>query len=614
MDYDNKANFILYLSHGVSMGAKKVILIVITLFLLFGSFSVTFGESREATNMTESTIVLNDAYTPHDTIKIDNDTQLEEQATNEGWPGDGSTGNPYIIQGYDIDAKGAGNAIYIGNTTLYFVIKNCIFYNASKVSWPYQEGAGIALYNLSYAVIENVTVYENYYGIYLISTENITVKNSTITQNEIGLESVWDTVNSTIRGNLIANNDDNGIYLDDGGKNKIIGNRIENNRWIGINIYSKYNILSDNRMFNNSLRVGYFMDEFTTQNISQNNTVNGKPVYYYKNVNMNNASFSGNAGEIILGNVSYFRIENVVLSNGSVGINIGYSKYITISNNTIENQSAYAIFMQYCSDNIIENNKMYGNRNGVFMRYSDNIRIKDNDMGNMFQSSVWLMHSDNNIIENNNIYGENAYEIELEASDDNRISNNTISKADTAIILYRGSQGNTINGNDIENTYGDSIEVQVADNNIIYSNEINGSRIKGIYLYSANNNIIKGNNITNSSDYGIYIGSGSNNLIYGNCFYYNHGSTDSYNSSHVQAYDDGTNNSWNSSTIGNYWRDWRGSDSDNDGIVDEPYIIDGSSGAKDYYPLTKAQPIPELSWIVIIAIIFLAFFVSIRRR
>ena len=86
----------------------------------------------------------------------------------------------------------------------------------------------------------------------------------------------------------------------------------------------------------------------------------------------------------------------------------------------------------------------------------------------------------------------------------------------------------------------------------------------------------------------------SSNIVFNNTFIGNNGAGSTYNSSHVQACDDGTNNWWNSTDgYGNYWSDWTSPDVDMNGIVDVPYVLDGGSGAKDYYPLTTTptQPI-----------------------
>jgi len=68
----------------------------------------------------------------------------------------------------------------------------------------------------------------------------------------------------------------------------------------------------------------------------------------------------------------------------------------------------------------------------------------------------------------------------------------------------------------------------------------------------------------------------------------NNGASSTYDPSHIQASDDGTANWWNSTEgYGNYWSDWTAPDVNPPyGIVDEPYNISGSAGAKDFYPLT----------------------------
>ena len=124
-----------------------------------------------------------------------------------------------------------------------------------------------------------------------------------------------------------------------------------------------------------------------------------------------------------------------------------------------------------------------------------------------------------------------------------------------------------------------------SDNNIIIGNIINGNGGNyGIALsFDADNNTIYDNVITENIDTGIYIGGGSaGNLLYRNFFL----------SNGRHAYDDGSNNDWNSITIGNYWDNHTGPDtSPNDGIVDNPYTyIGGSAGSIDYLPIAEEGP------------------------
>jgi len=115
-------------------------------------------------------------------------------------------------------------------------------------------------------------------------------------------------------------------------------------------------------------------------------------------------------------------------------------------------------------------------------------------------------------------------------------------------------------------------------------------------------------------------------MIWNNTFIENNGANDTFYASHIQAFDGGTNNFWNSSGsphgYGNRWNDWTSPDADNDGIVDKPYTIWGSAGAKDHYPLV-IPPITASSDLVIpilltamtvIASVIIVIFIFLRKR
>lgn len=130
------------------------------------------------------------------------------------------------------------------------------------------------------------------------------------------------------------------------------------------------------------------------------------------------------------------------------------------------------------------------------------------------------------------------------------------------------------------------------------------------------------NLICNNVGYGVFISSGSNNRIWNNTFVGNRGAGSAYSPAHVQAYDDGIN-WWNSSDTphgyGNYWGDWQSPDNVPPyGIVDSPYNVGGSAGAKDFYPLTTPQaPIPEFGVMPFVVMVLLAMIMlagDMRRK
>jgi titin len=61
-------------------------------------------------------------------ITIHSDQEFADAATAHGWPGDGSAGNPYLIEDLVIDGQGWGYSIQIWHTVSYFVVRNCTFY------------------------------------------------------------------------------------------------------------------------------------------------------------------------------------------------------------------------------------------------------------------------------------------------------------------------------------------------------------------------------------------------------------------------------------------------------------------------------------------------------
>jgi len=437
---------------------------------------------------------INLKFVLHNVIKINNESEFAELAQQEGWLGDGTADNPYIIENYEIDAHDKENCIYIGNTTLHFIIRNCKLYNASS-DLPYM-GAGIYLYNVSNAVLSNNICTENKYGIYLNMIADCVVSGNNCSNNRKYGIFIVGGMNNKITGNICSDNK-KGIYQMASTKSKIINNICSDNE-VGICLqYTDNNKLYGNKMHNCGLFLDGDMPTMTSQEIPKNNTVNGKPIYYYKNRNMNNARVPVNAGQVILANVSHLIVENLNLSYASVGIEICFSSHITVKNCICSHNEICGIYIFNSSHNTISNNVCSYNKEGI-----------------------------------------------------------------------------------------------------------------GLTMFSSYNHITY-NNISYNEYFGIFIDLYcSNNLIWGNSFYYNYGSGDTFNYSHVQAFDKGNNNHWYSSLcIGNYWHDWANNNNTNDrnhdGIVDWPYPIWGSEEAKDYYPLTEPIEISQTSGWNYVAIILI---------
>jgi hypothetical protein len=164
------------------------------------------------------------------------------------------------------------------------------------------------------------------------------------------------------------------------------------------------------------------------------------------------------------------------------------------------------------------------------------------------------------------------------------------------IACFDDCQDNLISGNSVTN-FSKGIYFR---RNCRYSHTIIGNNITSCHMGiqimmghegDENGNIITGNHIANNT-WGIvtqwygdnyYVWKPNpfemNNIIYKNNFINN---SQNFLSGHL-IYDPDSANIWDNISIGNYWSDYNGTDSDGDGIGDTPYIMDENN--QDNYPL-----------------------------
>ncbi len=114
------------------------------------------------------------------------------------------------------------------------------------------------------------------------------------------------------------------------------------------------------------------------------------------------------------------------------------------------------------------------------------------------------------------------------------------------------------------------------ENNTFSSNHF-FDNTDGIHIYDSFRNNIT-NNMFEGNSRGVYLGDGTAfNLVYNNTF-------DNSNN----AEDDGIINYWDNGTIGNVWSDYTGSGS-------VPYLISGSAGSQDNFPICPPDTtLPEI--------------------
>jgi len=305
--------------------------------------------------------------------------------------------------------------------------------------------------------------------------------------------------------------------------------------------------------------------QWAVDNASAGDTIIVRDGTYVENIDINKPhltikSENGSANCVVRAANSNGHVFEVGADHVSI---IGFT-----TGNAWESAGIYLYDADYCN---ISNNIASNNADGILIWYSSNNTIANNNVIWNNHCGIWLDYSSNNNILSSNKVSNNPSGIELDGSSNNIIVNNIVSS-----------------------NYGKGICLWASSNNTIANNNVNSNNGMGIYGigihlgHYSSNNIIAKNTVSNNLMYGIFLDESSNNTIYFNNFINNADNVNSYASTNIWNSTEKItyiyNGSQHTNYLGNYWSDYTGSDADEDGIGDTPYIIDGD---KDNYPLME---------------------------
>ena len=423
-----------------------------------------------------------------------------------------------------------------------------------------------------------------------------------------------------------------GIQIYNADRCKIFDNNASNNCY-GIFLYfSSDNTLTNNTFIDDGLLVAY-----SYKNTVENNTVNGKPLVYLDDTSN---LIIKNAGQIILMNCTNITVENLNLSNASIGIDLWETNDCTIVNNTASN-NVCGINMWHSSNyNTLQSNKVSNNWVGISLSSSSNNTLTNNTANSNNYDGIVMEYSSDNTLQGNTANSNDEYGIHLSwSSSNNTLQSNTMPGNTYNFGVYDEHIQNIDTSNTVDEKpiyywvdqhdmqipadagfvgIVDSTDITVKD--LTLTNNYHGvlfaytenSRIEnvttsnnydGIYLRSSNNNTLQGNIANSNDDFGVHLLGSSNNTLRGNVasnnwygiclqgsssnniLYHNNLLNNTNNTQH--AYDYGANaNQWDSGSVGNYYSNYNGTDPDGDGIGNDPYPILGGTSI-DRFPLMQ---------------------------
>ncbi|MHA2095932.1 MAG: right-handed parallel beta-helix repeat-containing protein [Candidatus Hodarchaeales archaeon] len=499
-----------------------------------GEFSSSWKNLPPVNKISKQEVVNDIGHTP---INVDGNTGFNSKALEEGWPGDGSEGDPYIISNLIFDditkPPYPYSGIRISNCNVYFQIINCTFIGSV-------EGQnGIFLDKVTNGeiisnIITNMSHVGSYFegvGIYLQNSQNISIYN-----------------------NRLSNNEFYGIYITNSEDIMVIGNNITNNGdWTkeGIKLdHSPNNRINDNILINNSIGIiGDYRESYRQAEVT-NNSLNGKPIIYRQDTS--SGTIPKAVGQVILVNCNSLNLTNQYFDTPN-SISIIFSYNLKISNNTINypnsknidlmsswNNSLFKNSFSNCyltnsSENYISENTFLSDEISITISDQSNMNVISNNIIYSSTSGIKIDHSTQNKIINNSVTSDSG--IDLYYSTGNFISENELIRGGITIegnqnehYIHSEIVNNTVNGKLIlywqnkngqivpTNT-GQIILVNCNDIKIINQNLSNISR--GILIAFSTNILISGNNILNENRIGIYIYASqncniSNNMILNN--------------------------------------------------------------------------------------------------
>jgi parallel beta-helix repeat protein len=614
--------------------SKLGLLFLLILSLITYSFIVV---SSNQISPSEERNYLN--YTTSDPLFIDNDSDLIGNSTS----GSGIPGDPYVIEDLSIvttDTYG----IYIADTTVNFIIKDCYIEAGSYGIYIYDPVAGTA--EIDNNIIKNCAA-----GILIDGADYANVTNNHIEDNSVNglkVDMAWYTlvknntcINSGIGilgsdahfGNFIDNkpsqNDQYGIRVVNSDYCNLTENICNNNNYAGIYLgNSNASALWDNECYDNSYHgIATYMDILA--NVSLNtlydNSFHGLFTQFsIDNIIAENTVYSNDGIGIFVQLSTGTLIEDNILTNDGFHFDLGGSADyggLTVNTNLV-NGKPLGYF--YDVDDTVISTNIYGQ---VYLASCDNTIVKDLRIDNT-DIAATLRDCDSSVIDNcdfgNNLGGSVKLDGTLNCTVSSTICTHNPTKP--GIVVGGGIDSVLINCTSNNNFYGlqtySSTNITVLNSifnlntiinaffaegglaNIKYNGFTNAGS-DGVKFQNFDYANVSHNHFENNIGYGMYVDSlSTGSWIHHNAFIGN-------NLGGVQAFDDTNSfNLWDDpwNLEGNYWDDH----------VSGNYTLDGTFKVNDTYPLGSIPPgvfeYKQLTYIIILVPVVFVSSLIIRRR
>jgi len=469
---------------------------------------------------------------------------------SQGWPGSGTSGDPYVIAGLNITYDNGMKSIEIANTDAYFVIRDC-YINQGSTEWGikldyathgtieyttvYSEAYGIFTYEANFTTISHCDVFvkgTSYYALWMQNSTDSIVEWSIFNSTVYRSTWVWRSPNLLMQHNTFDSHSSQYALTINNSNNTVVKHNTVTDSMIGFNINNCFDLEIYNHTITDST-VGFMIDNCPRIEINSSSILTQVPIdmSYSHNATIVDSIFEGagttnplveitNSGDleflrnhieggtddgIVLTNSPDTVLqENVVVDCSPNGITVVSSDDVQVLSNTVEDCSANGIVVDTSQWIILESNNvsMTGNmgfhvtssHNGIFR---GNILIETLDYG--FYSTLG-----ENWTANGNYFTDCDGGFYFATGENLEISGNTLTAIVDGAITVTSFDNTWIYNNNITGT-NDGIFVDNSDWIDIENNVVSDVSSYAISLDSSVNSTINDNDITNVVEIGLII-------------------------------------------------------------------------------------------------------------
>lgn len=445
------------------MFVMLAILVAQPLVITTGLFTPEVGTELSKTTPNKPAQDVGTRLTPEEhTNRVPILIEGEEDFVSQSWPGDGSPGSPYLIEGLNITYDINQILIRIYNTTSHFVIRDCYLGQSSTGRYA------VEVINAANALIEHVTVVSKGYGIRL---ENVTDSRIAHIDSHVDAASYMELLqceNIQLDSNSFSGH---GVSVTECKGIEITGNQISQAGTMGLFINHSNGTLVQSNLVNVTTGSGLRLDNSSHCDVRSNQIL----------------SASGRGIHLTLSeNVTIE--DNRVLNSGGSGLQFATHQWISVVGNHFNSSGSYPVYTTasengIISGNIIVNTPSYGGI--VFQNSAENFTISDNHIENTYGGFITFSGANLEILRNTIENVGNHFIAPVGVLDANLI-NNTCKDSSLFAIYLSNSHRATVSGNVVNSSYNQGVLAGginlTISGNLLYENSI------GVTLSSGSTN------------------------------------------------------------------------------------------------------------------------------